>query len=179
MFYQCPACDKTSIKCRGIGQSFKNEVPIHPNSNAKQFPDYIPEAIRKDYEEAHTILYLSPKSSATLSRRCLQSMIRDYWKIKGKKNLYEEIESIKDKVHPSQWKAIDAVRSIGNIGAHMEKDINLIIDIEDDEAEKLLKLIELLLDDWYIRRHENDILYADITGISEEKRRKKHQVQLK
>ena len=31
------------------------------------------------------------------------------------------------------WQAIDAVRSIGNIGAHMEKDINLIVDVDPEE----------------------------------------------
>ncbi|MCP1830281.1 hypothetical protein ACVIHH_005106 [Bradyrhizobium sp. USDA 4518] len=33
--------------------------------------------------------------------------------------------------------AIDAVRIVGNIGAHMEKDVNLIVDIEPGEAQML------------------------------------------
>jgi len=48
------------------------------------------------------------------------------------------------------------VRSIGNIGAHMEKDINLIVDVEPNEADLLVRLIEVLLDEWYIRRHERE-----------------------
>ena len=40
--------------------------------------------------------------------------------------------------------AIDAVRKIGNIGAHMERDINLIVDIDPNEAAILIGLIELL-----------------------------------
>lgn len=51
----------------------------------------------------------------------------------------------------------------------MEKDINLIVDIEPDEAEKLLKLIELLMEQWYINRHQQDSLYTDIIGIDEAK----------
>ena len=51
----------------------------------------------------------------------------------------------------------------------MESDINIIIDIEADEAHKLQKLIELLLDNWYIARHEEEILYSDIADISEDK----------
>ena len=51
-----------------------------PPSQAKTFPTYIPQAIRDDYREACLILDLSPKASATLARRCLQGMLRDFWK---------------------------------------------------------------------------------------------------
>ena len=51
----------------------------------------------------------------------------------------------------------------------MEKDINLIIDIEPDEAQKLIKLIELLIEQWYIERHNQQQLYADIIGIDNSK----------
>ena len=53
-----------------------------PSSTAKTLPDYIPQQIRNDYQEACSIRNLSPKASATLSRRCLQGMIRDFWEIK-------------------------------------------------------------------------------------------------
>lgn len=49
----------------------------------------------------------------------------------------------------------------------MKKDINLIVDIDSGEAEKLIKLIEHLLEQWYINRHEQEQLYADIIGIDE------------
>ena len=84
-------------------------------------------------------------------------MIRDFLKIGGK-NLYEEIQQLEGKVTPQQWKAIDGLRKIGNIGAHMESDVNLIIDIDDGEAKKLQKLIEMLLDKWYIARYEEEKL---------------------
>ena len=51
-----------------------------PPSTAKVFPDDVPKAIRDDYLEATLIRDLSPKASATLSRRCLQGIIRDFWK---------------------------------------------------------------------------------------------------
>ncbi|WFP50589.1 DUF4145 domain-containing protein [Methylomonas sp. EFPC3] len=128
---------------------------LKPQSSAKPFPDYIPPPIRQDYEEACLICSLSPKASATLSRRCLQGIIRDYWGI-TKARLVDEIAELKDKIDSTTWQAIDAVRSIGNIGAHMEKDINLIVDVEPQEADLLIRLIEVLLEEWYIRRHERD-----------------------
>ena len=168
-FYKCPNCGEYTIFVNGIGKKILDtNTIIRPNSLAKRFPIYIPEAIRHDYEEACAIMKLSPKASATLSRRCLQGMIRDFFQI-SKKNLYEEIDAIKPKIPAEQWAVLDGVRRIGNIGAHMEKDINLIIDIEPAEAEKLIKLIELLLNQWYIERHNQQQLYADIIGIDKAK----------
>lgn len=146
-----------------------------PTSIAKVFPDYIPKAILSDYSEACLIRDLSPKASATLSRRCLQGIIRDYWKI-SKARLVDEIEAIKDKVDPLTWKAIDAIRHVGNIGAHMEKDINLIIDVDPQEAGLLIGLIEMLIKDWYVARHEREEQLKAIVKLSEDKKQAKLQI---
>lgn len=168
-FYKCPKCNNYSISAKGIGTKTSNiDCMIQPKSLAKQFPEYVPEAVRNDYEEACAIVNLSPKASATLSRRCLQGMIRDFFQI-SKKNLYDEIDAIKPNIPAEQWAVLDGLRRIGNIGAHMEKDINLIIDIEPNEAQKLIKLIELLIQQWYIERHNQQQLYADIIGIDNSK----------
>lgn len=172
-FFKCPKCNKYSIFAEGFGAYTKGlYVPLIPNSHAKQFPSYIPEAIRKDYEEAYAIVNLSPKASATLARRCLQGMIRNFHGI-IKSRLIDEINSLQTVVPASQWKAIDALRSIGNIGALMEKDINTIVDVDPDEAEKLLKLIELLIDKWYIARHDEEELLANISNIADNKKQQK------
>lgn len=176
-FYKCPNCGKISITLNGVNNDFSGIfINVYPNSLAKQFPDYIPKSIREDYEEAYSILNLSPKSSAALARRCLQGMIRDFHGI-VKKRLIDEINALQDVIPASQWKAIDAIRSIGNIGAHMEKDVNIIIDVEPDEAEKLLKLIELLLDKWYIARHDEEQLFLDVANIANNKKSQKQSTQ--
>jgi len=126
-----------------------------PASSAKLFPDYIPRAIRSDYEEACAIRDLSPKASATLSRRCLQGMIRDFWSI-SRHRLVDEIAELEEKVDPGTWSAIDALRRLGNIGAHMEKDISVMVDVDPDEAALLICLIETLLHEWYIVRHDRE-----------------------
>jgi hypothetical protein len=80
-------------------------------------------------------------------------MIRDFWNVR-KDTLKQEIEGIADKVDRSDWEAIDAIRHIGNIGAHMEKDVNLIVDVEPSEAQLLIELIETLFVSWYVARKE-------------------------
>jgi hypothetical protein len=131
------------------------ERRLLPESDAKPIPPYVPETIRSDYIEACRIREASPKASATLARRCLQGMIRDYWGI-SKRRLRDEIDAIKDKVDPRTWDGIEAVRQMGNIGAHMERDINTIIDVDPDEARQLIDLIELLIEDWYVIRYERE-----------------------
>lgn len=158
----------------GPGEKF-GEWQLRPQSSARPFPTYIPAPILADYTEACLIRDLSPKASATLSRRCLQGMIRDFWSVK-KPNLYEEINAIEDKVDPSIWKAIDAVRSIGNIGAHMEKDINLVIEVDPDEAQTLIRLIEVLFEEWYVRRKQREDHLASIVAIADTKKAEKARV---
>ena len=174
-----PECHKFSLLCRlSKWVPFQNygyqegevlkEWTLVPQSMAESFPDYIPQAIRDDYSEACLIKDLSPKASATLSRRCLQGIIRDFWGVKGGK-LINEIDQIKDKVEDLTWQAIDAVRKVGNIGAHMEKDVNLIIDIEPNEAELFIHLIEILLKDWYIARHDKESHLKALVDLNGEK----------
>jgi hypothetical protein len=151
-----------------------NSWDLIPQSKAKAFPSYIPTPIIDNYNEACLIMKLSPKASATLSRRCIQGILRDFWKVKPGK-LIEEIESIKDKVEPDVYEAIDSVRRIGNIGAHMEKDINIIVDVDPNEAELLVGLIEILLTEWYVARELRKEKLKKIKDISVLKADKKIQ----
>jgi hypothetical protein len=163
-------------KSRAPGNAARGELlqswSLIPPSQAKTFPTYVPKPILDDYVEACLVRDLSPKSSATLARRCLQGMIRDYWKIQ-KDRLIDEILALQDQVDPLTWAAIHAVRKVGNIGAHMEKDINVIVDVDPEEAAKLIGLIELLIRDWYILRHERELHLHEIVNLSEAKQQAK------
>lgn len=169
------ACKLTKADYNGNyreGEIIKNWLLL-PESNAKVLPDYIPLPIKEDYYEACRIKHLSPKASATLSRRCLQGMIRDFWWVTWKKNLRKEIESIKDDVDPDVWDAIDSIRKIGNIGAHMEQDINLIINVDPEEAQALIWLIELLIDERYIAKQKRQEKVRTVKEISMSKEKVK------
>ena len=170
VYHYCPSCHEYSVQLASSKGLFSFNYPPYTGIT---LPDYIPEAIRKDYVEACSILDASPKASATLSRRCLQGMIRDFWGVTSG-NLAGEIDLIKDKIPADQYRVLNGVRRLGNIGAHMEKDVNLIVDIDPGEAQKLVKLLELLLKDWYIARHEREELYREILVIDEKKQDERH-----
>ena len=157
-----------------------------PESSAKPQPDYIPEPIVKNYKEACRIRDLSANASAALARRCLQGMIRDFCKI-SKGTIAKEIETLRLQadegkgppgVSPDTLVAIDHVRRIGNIGAHMEKDINLILDVEPDEAQGLIDLIELLFDEWYVAKHVRAAKLQKLGVVADKKNAKKEQAKL-
>lgn len=112
---------------------------------------HVPDAVREDYEEAHMIKDLSPKAAATLCRRALQGMVRDRWSVKGR-TLHEEIQKIEANCDPDLYRALMGIKFIGNIGAHPEQDINLIVDVETGEVDALLKVITILDDEWYVSR---------------------------
>lgn len=163
---------------RGSQQTYLN-VQLLPRSSSKPQPDYIPKALVEDYNEACSICDLSPKAAATLVRRCLQGMIRDFCGIIDKRTLFDEISSLKvlieegrapSGVTEESVEAIDRIRTIGNIGAHMEKDINVIVDVDPGEARVLIELVEMLFEEWYVARHRRRKRLEHIKQISENKK---------
>lgn len=150
---------------------------VYPQGTAKPQPAYIPEALIEDYNEACLIRDLSPKAAATLIRRCLQGMIRDFAGI-SQSRLIDEVKALKAAVEDGSADrsisiesvdAIDAVRSIGNLGAHMERNINEIVEVESGEAQALIELVEMLFEEWYGARQKRQERLAGIQAIKASK----------
>jgi Domain of unknown function (DUF4145) len=160
------------------------EWQLLPDSYAKPQPDFIKAALREDYLEACKIRDLNPKASATLARRCLQGMIRDFCGI-SKSRLIDEIGELRKQLDSNgaakgvtheSVDAIDAVRKIDNIGAHMEKDVDLIVDIDPGEAQ--IDLIEMLFEEWYVEREKRTRRLAEMTALSAQKASKLEEAKL-
>jgi len=69
----------------------------------------VPASVQEDYVEAYLIRGLSPKAAATLARRALQGMIRDFWGV-SKANLHLELVAIKDRCDPDLYQAMMDVK---------------------------------------------------------------------
>ena len=130
---------------------------------------HAPKSVSADYNEAYLIAQLSPKASATLARRALQGMIRDFFAVQGKRTLHQELEAVKDQCDPELFDAMMAVKSVGNIGAHPEHDASLIVDVEPGEADTLLQLIHLLDREWYVARAERAARIAKMKSLGDAK----------
>lgn len=130
------------------------EKIIYPKKSNFQNSQDIPNLYLEDYEEAIKVLSASPKASAALSRRLLQSILRDKFNIK-ENNLALEIQKFieKDGIPSHLTDAVDAVRNVGNFAAHPTKNLNTgeIVAVENGEAEWLIEVIEALFDFVFIQ----------------------------
>lgn len=159
---------------KAIPDGSKAIRPIGPGSFrfeprvGRPLSSLVPVSCKGDYEEACLIKDLSPKAAATLCRRALQGMIRDFWKI-SKSTLAAELKAIEGQCDPALYMALMSLKAIGNIGAHPERDIDLIVDVDSGEVEELLELLKMLDLEWYVARHARAQRLASIAAIGASK----------
>jgi hypothetical protein len=55
----------------------------------------------------------------------------------------------------------------------MEKDIDLIVDVEPQEAELLIGLIELLVKDWYVATENRKVHLQNLVAVADKKEKEK------
>ena len=165
----CPSCKRFVMILRnGTAQNSSNGsfIGVHPGYPMKSFvaypkssgrepcPPEVPSEFADDYKEACLVVADSPKASAALTRRCLQNLLRDYFKVKHG-NLADEIQQILDsgKLPTGLAEEIDAVRNIGNFAAHPLKNqqSGQVMPVEPGEAEWNLEVIESLFDFCFVQ----------------------------
>jgi len=142
--------------------------PLIPVSRARPWPKHVHATVREDYQEACKLEFLSPKASATLSRRCLQGLLSDFYGVKERR-LVDGIRAIEDKVGPDILQALRVLRAIPNVGTSADRDPNLIVDVDVGEATAMIDLIELMIEETYIVRYERDTKIARIREITARK----------
>jgi hypothetical protein len=131
------------------------EEIVYPAPSSREIDSTdVPENYRDDFAEAASVLDLSPKASAAISRRLLQHLLREQFKVKSADLSREIDEFLKDNHVPSYIaEQIDAIRNVGNFAAHPLKDsqAGTIVDVEPGEAEWLLDVLESLFDFAFIQ----------------------------
>lgn len=132
---KCYHCKKIAVWIHG-NLIFPNEkIGVVPNQD-------LPDEILRDFEEARSILGLSPRGAAALLRLCVQKLCIHLGE-KGKK-IDDDIASLVAKgLDPLVQKSLDIVRVIGNEAIHPG-----VIDLKDDRdtASQLLNLINSIAD---------------------------------
>ncbi|WP_174295979.1 DUF4145 domain-containing protein [Alteripontixanthobacter muriae] len=120
-------------------------------------PEEVPDHIARDYREAKATIGVSPRASAALSRRCLQSVLQHAGYTDT--NLSKQIKAVIneqdiERILPRGVRqSIDAIRNFGNFSAHpiIEKSSTQIIDVEPAEAEWCLEILDELFLHFFVR----------------------------
>jgi Domain of unknown function (DUF4145) len=128
---------------------------VKPQASSRPPPLEVPEPPRSDFIDAALVLHISPKASAALSRRCLQSVLRDPNAGNVRQQaLANEIDEVIARGNMRSQLAgdLDAVRTIGNFAAHPTKSTVTgdIVPVEPGEAEWNLDVLDALFDVYYV-----------------------------
>jgi hypothetical protein len=119
-------------------------------------PD-LPSEIARDYDEASSILDLSPRGAAALIRLAIQKLSKHLGQ--PGKNINDDIKAlVANGLDPRVQKALDAVRVIGNNAVHPGH-----IDLRDDRAtaESLFRLLNLIAEKMITEpKHVNEVYDA-------------------
>jgi hypothetical protein len=149
----------------GINPASKRGRVIYPTVGSADIPEPIPEPYDKYFREAIAIQSVSPNGSAMLSRRILELVLTNEYGIDDY-SLSDKIEKFveKDEIPSLLRKTVDAVREVGNIGAHEQRDDETgeIVDVAPEEADFLVEVVGDLLDHTFVkpekyRRHKDRI----------------------
>jgi hypothetical protein len=128
--------------------------PVLPKGAHRPLPPAVKEPFASEFVEACTVLPDSAKASAAISRRCLQTLLRDKVGIK-ERDLNAEIDKLLQSNQLPSYLAdqVDAIRTVGNFAAHPIKstDTGQVVDVEPGEAEWLLDVLEGLFDFYFVQ----------------------------
>ena len=152
----CPKCSGFTLRIDSTG--FGSWQTVYPIGFTRKSPDAaVPSEYVKEYKEAAAVLQISPKASAALSRRCLQSVLRDHGY--QAKDLSVQIENVLAEQDPLKAipsglrQTIDGIRNFGNFSAHKitDKTTLEVIDVEPNEAEWCLDILDEVFDHYYLK----------------------------
>ena len=146
------------FNCKNISIWIYDKLVYPQRGEAPPANPDLPDAIRRDYDEASSILDLSPRGSAALIRLAIQKLCKELGK--PGRNLNDDIGAlVSDGLNPRIQKALDTVRVIGNNALHPGQ-----IDLEDDRAtaETLFRLLNLIAEKMISEPKHVDEAYAKL-----------------
>jgi len=145
--------------CDGFTFWIKDKIvfPTITKSEIKPHED-LPASLRSEFEEAASVLELSPRSSAALLRLCIQRLMPELNQ-KGK-NLNEDIGAlVAQGLDQNVQQALDVMRVIGNNAVHPGQ-----IDLKDDKAiaVTLFQLLNLIIERCITLPNKLKEMYANL-----------------
>jgi predicted RNA-binding Zn-ribbon protein involved in translation (DUF1610 family) len=148
---RCYNCDEITI--------WRGDQMIYPSKgDAPAASPDMPADIRRDYEEASTILNQSPRGAAALIRFAIDKLCREL--ADPKQTINANIKTlVASGLDARVQKALDAVRVIGNNAVHPGQ-----IDLRDDRAtaESLFRLLNIIVEKMISEGKHIDEVFAGL-----------------
>lgn len=144
--------------CQKVALWIHDRLLFPPNKSNHPPSVDLPDDIRRDYEEAQTIVDLSPRGAAALLRLCIQKLCGHLGE-KGS-NINDDIASLVSKgLNSKVQKALDVVRVVGNEAVHPGS-----LDLRDDigTASTLFALVNMIVEQMITQHKVVDELYAKL-----------------
>ncbi|WP_290885076.1 DUF4145 domain-containing protein [Hoeflea sp.] len=144
--------------CKDISIWIFDRLVYPQRGEAPQANPDLPEDVRRDYDEASTILDHSPRGAAALIRLGIQKLCKELGQ--PGENINADIKAlVAGGLDPRVQKALDAVRVIGNNAVHPGQ-----IDLRDDRAtaESLFRLMNLIAEKLISEPKHVDEVYASL-----------------
>jgi hypothetical protein len=148
---ECYVCDRLAL---GMG----DRMLVPPARDAAAPHADMPPALARDFNEARTIVNLSPRGAAALLRLSIQKLCQELGE--PGKDLNTDIGSLVKKGLPTQiQQALDAVRVVGNEAVHPGE-----LDLKDDHdtAARLFDLVNMIVDECIAKPKRLHALFARI-----------------
>jgi hypothetical protein len=145
---RCGVCAKIAVWVGG-------GIVFPPTGHGTEPNPDLPKDVLADYDEARSILQLSPRGAAALLRLAIQKLCKELGE-KGK-NIDDDIASLVEKgLSKRVQQALDVVRVIGNEAVHPGT-----IDLKDDQttAAALFGLVNLIAEKMISEPKHVDALY--------------------
>lgn len=143
-------------RCKGTTIWFGDKIIFPYNSTIEPPNIDLPNEIKDDYNEAATIVNMSPRAAAALLRLCIQKLCKHL----GEKgiDINSDIKELVKKGLPNKvQEALDSVRVIGNEAVHPGE-----INLKDgnETAQQLFKLVNIIATKLISEPKEIDSIYA-------------------
>lgn len=159
-------CHQTVVRVHEHTTIWHANVPIqhtetrnvYPSASSREAaPVGVPDSMRKDYDEAGTILDLSPRMAAVLARKIVSDLLKKYAK-RDEKRLTAQIDNYLALPGIPSWisSGLHHVREAADMSAHTQEEHSadsesdeseaIVIEIDRDEAEWTLDFVLRLFD---------------------------------
>jgi hypothetical protein len=108
----------------------------------------VPAQYLEDYQEAESLLDISPRMSAVMTRRLLSDVLAEHAGIKHSRLTQQVKEFVEDPHHPASIReSLHYLRELGDFGAHTQKsDEEEIIDVTRQQAQWALSVLRRLFE---------------------------------